>query len=96
MNQNRELVQEVNKRPGNIKRGMMMSYRYNAETYHLEVITSGAVGESRLWGLYEDDDKTTFRSRGGGRGEGGDGIERQGDVPRTLTNPKLKIFRLNH
>jgi hypothetical protein len=43
-NHNRDFVQEVNKRSGNIKRGMIMSYRY-AETYHLEVITSGAVGK---------------------------------------------------
>ena len=96
MNHNKDLVQGVNKQPGNIKRGMIMSYRYDAETYHLEVITSGAVGESHLWGLYEDDEKTTFRSRGGGRGAGGDGVEKQGELPRTLANPKLKIFRLNH
>ena len=95
-NHNRDLVQEVNKRPGNIKRGMIMSYRYDAETYHLEVITSGAVGEETWFGLSEAEEKTTFRSRGGGRGAGGDGEERQGRKERTLSNSLLKVFKLNH
>lgn len=96
LNHNRGFVHEVAKRPGNIKRGMIMSYRYNASTYHLEVITSGAVGEETWFGLSEADEKTTFKSRGGGRGEGGDGVEKQGGLPRTLSNSKLKVFSLIH
>lgn len=95
-NHNRGFVQEVTKKAGNIKRGMIMSYRYSASIYHLEVITSGAVGEKTWFGLSEADEKTTFRSRGGGRSGGGDGEERQGDDPRTLGNSNLKIFRLIH
>ncbi|WP_156176144.1 hypothetical protein [Hymenobacter terrenus] len=73
-----------------------MGYRYNASTYHLEVITSGAVGEEKWFGFAEEDKKTTFKSRGGGRGEGGDGIEKRGGVARTLSEPGLKLFRLSH
>ncbi|WP_046245924.1 hypothetical protein [Hymenobacter terrenus] len=100
-NHNRGFVHEVAKRPGNIKRGMIMSYNYGAGTFHLEVITSGAVGEPHLWGLYSSPEKTTFKSRGGGRGNDTfgftqDGVERQGGLGRSLSDSQLKIFRLNH
>ena len=95
MNHNRGFVQQVDKRAGSIKRGMIMSYHYDT-AYHLEVVTSGAVGEETWFGLSEADEKTTFRSRGGGRGEGGDGVEKQGGVARTLSNTRLKVFKLSH
>jgi hypothetical protein len=97
-NQNKSFLQQVKNRSGEIARGMIMAYRYSASVYHLEVITSKAVGKKTWFGFSEADEKTTFRSRGGGRTGGGDGEERQGDGaaddPRTISNPALKIFRL--
>ena len=96
MGHNRGFVSSVNKRPANIKRGMIMSYNYGGGTFHLEVLTSGAQGENILGGLFESSDLTTFTSRGGGRSSGGDGVEKKGLKERTLSTPALKIFRLNH
>ena len=96
MGHNRGFVRGVAKHPGNIKRGMIMSVNYGGDTFHLEVITSGAVGEKTWFGLVEDERKTTFRSRGGGRPNGDDGIEKQGGDARTISDARLKIFGLLH
>ena len=95
MNHN-QFVRETEKKPGNVKRGMIMGYNGGGGVFHLEVITSGAMGEEYLFGLLSSDEKTTFKSRGGGRGGDQDGVERLGGKARTLSNPALKIFRLVH
>jgi hypothetical protein len=83
-------VREVSQKMGTVKRGMIMSVNYGGGTFHLEIITKPPVREEHWFG----DDDFRFSSRGGGRGRGYDGQERNSDVVRLLGNEKLKIFRL--
>lgn len=87
-------VQPVAKKPENIKRGLILSYRSEAGVCHVEVITSAAQHE-RYLGLFPASDANSFASRGGGRG-GDDGSEKQGQEARRLNSDKVKILRLIH
>ncbi|WP_046245122.1 hypothetical protein, partial [Hymenobacter terrenus] len=93
-NHNRGLVDEVGKRAGNVKRGMIMGVNYGGGTFHLEVITSTLIGHD-IFG-FSVGTPFTWRSRGGGRSGGQDGVEKSGGPERTLTDSRVKLFRLSH
>ena len=86
-------VQAVTKKPENIKRGMILSYRSDAGICHLEIITSAAQHERFF--IFSGPSLNSFSSRGGGRGYQ-DGSEKQGDDARRLDTSRTKILRLIH
>ena len=93
-NHNQDLVRALTKSPENIKRGVIMSVNYGSETFHLEVITS-EMFHYDLFG-FTFGDPVTFNSRGGGRGGGQDGVEKSGGKERSLTDSRVKFFKLLH
>ena len=75
---------------------MIMSYRFGNDIFHLEVITSSAMKgvKPMLLGLM-DKETDSFKSRGGGRASGENGVEKlDGSDVRDLADSNLKLYQL--
>jgi hypothetical protein len=95
MNYN-HVVRSVARNKASVKRGMIMSYNFGNDIFHLEVITSGAQRGTKpiMLGLM-DKDIDTFKSRGGGRASGENGVEKLGGSDaRDLADENLKLYQV--